>query len=104
MSRFDPLDPFDLDAEDRQQKEQEERERLQKQAQDDFRWVMSTPQGRRYIWRMLERTGIYRTTFRPNSEMAFLEGVRSVGVTVLTDCHTLAFDETLKMMNEARTT
>lgn len=94
----DPLDPFDCDADPREESPEAIARKLQ--VTEDFRWLMQLPQFRRYMRRQLERTGVYRTTFRPNSEMAFLEGVRSVGVQMLSDCHSMALEETFTMMRE----
>jgi hypothetical protein len=94
----DPLDPFDLDAALEQQNKAGQLKKQQRE--EDFKWLMKHPQFRRFMWRQLEQTGVYRTTFRPNSEMAFLEGVRSVGVRMLGECHQLALKETFLMMQE----
>lgn len=94
----DPLDPYDIDEAKSKLDDKAKERRLQ--IEDDFRFIMRSKQGRRFLWRLLDRTGVYRTTFRPNSEMAFLEGVRSVGVSVLTDMHRLALNESLLMMQE----
>lgn len=96
---FNPLDPYDID-DDADSKQSQESEARRQQIEADFLFVMNDPRGRRFLWRLLERTGVYRTTFRPNSEMAFLEGVRSVGVTYVADMHRLAFPQTVQMMQE----
>jgi hypothetical protein len=96
----DPLDPYDIDTEPKEPNAQDKIKR--QQIQDDFIFIMRSAQGRRFMWRMLDRTGVYRTTFRPNSEMAFLEGVRSVGVSVLGDMHKWCLDEVFLMMNEMK--
>lgn len=95
----DPLDPFDIDKDLRGEQTKEAQLRKD-QIVSDFTWLMQQKQFRRYMWRQLERTGVYRTTFRPNSEMAFLEGVRSVGVGMLADCHAMTLKETFTMMQE----
>jgi hypothetical protein len=96
---FDPLDPYDVDDNGNVKPDPAVASKI-KQAEEDFLFVMNDPRGRRFLWRLLERTGVYRTTFRPNSEMAFLEGVRSVGVTIVADMHRLAFQQTINMMQE----
>lgn len=94
----DPLDPYDLESALEQQDEKAKQRRLQRE--EDFKWLMQQPAFRRWMWNRLELCGVYRTTFRPNSEMAFLEGARSVGVSMLGDCHRLALKETYQMMQE----
>ena len=47
---------------------------------EDFKWLMKTKQGRRVARWVLDKAGLYRTTFRLNSEMQFLEGQRNLGL------------------------
>lgn len=61
----------------------EEARRLQRVIEvDDLKWFMSTKQGRRVMWRLLEKTGVYRTSFiTPNAmQVSFLEGRREIGL------------------------
>ena len=102
MSRFDPARPYGYELEERPATE-EERKRMMLQEDEDLRLLMKTENGRRFVWRMLERTGVYRITFRTNSEGAFLEGIRSVGASLLADCHRVALEETILMMRENST-
>lgn len=96
---MDPLDPYDIEQ---QQSDEVERAKIKKQQyEEEFKALMRLPQFRRYMWRQLEMNGVYRTTFRPNSEMAFLEGVRAVGVRMQAECHALALEESFLMMREA---
>ncbi len=58
-------------------------EQLRRQEKDDFRRVMSSMQGRRLVWRLLERCGIYRTSFTGESSTTFFnEGRRNIGLWV----------------------
>jgi hypothetical protein len=57
------------------------RELCLEQEQADLAAVMATPEGQRVIWRILERSGIHRTSFDPNAlKMAFFEGRRDTGL------------------------
>lgn len=47
---------------------------------EDLVWLMSMPRGRRFMWRLLERTGIHRSSFTGNSTTFFNEGARNVGL------------------------
>lgn len=49
----------------------------------DLKTVMSTPDGRRFIWALLGVAGIYRTSFTGNSETFYREGARNVGLRYL---------------------
>lgn len=64
-----------------QAKASRKREKLRDvQDREDTRWVMSTPGGRRFLARLLERTGINRTSFTGNANTYFNEGSRNVGL------------------------
>lgn len=98
--KYDPTDIRGNEAADQARKD---KERLQAELQaDDFKSVLSTPQGRRLIWRLLDKCGVYRSTFRPNSEAAFLEGQRAIGLYLLLDLQDLCPDRLVEMLAEAK--
>ena len=53
----------------------------------DLRWVMSDARGRRFVWAMLSRAGIFRSSYlagRGQSEAtAFYEGERNIGLELM---------------------
>ncbi|WP_051919483.1 Bbp19 family protein [Basilea psittacipulmonis] len=52
--------------------------------QEDIEWLMSHLQGRRIVWRLLERMGVFRLSFNENPlHMSFLEGQRNEGLRLL---------------------
>lgn len=52
----------------------------------DFKWIVSNKRGRRYVYRLLELAGVFRTSFTPDPcTTAFNEGRRAYGVQVLAD-------------------
>lgn len=51
----------------------------------DLKKIISIPEGRRFIWRILSDAGIYQTSFTGNSTTFYLEGRRSLGLEVLKD-------------------
>jgi hypothetical protein len=53
------------------------------QLRADLRQVMAEPHGRRVIWAMLDKTGIYRSSFTGNSQTFYAEGERNVGLWLL---------------------
>lgn len=88
MSNYDPTDINDLE------RVQEQSERSAKQSKDteesDIKWLMSSKRGRRIIWRLLERAGIFRLSFNTNAmQMAFNEGSRNEGLRMVGLIHTL---------------
>ena len=72
MSEFKKEDPSKLKADKRQEREDGDITKLLKQV--EFR---------RFIWRLLTFTGIYRTSFTGNSTTFLNEGKRMVGLFIL---------------------
>lgn len=74
-------DPTDLRG---QEREAIERRKLDKHAaqeeREDVKWLMKSRQGRRIAWRLLELTGVFRSSFTGNNETFFREGMRNVGL------------------------
>jgi hypothetical protein len=61
---------------------------LERQAEiDDLLWLMSDKRGRRFMWRLLQRTGIYQLSFVPGDSTvtAFREGNRNQGLQLLSE-------------------
>lgn len=62
----------------------------EKQRKKDFEWVMNDPRGRRIVWAMLERAGIYRVGFLEargeHAGMAFLDGQKNIGIELMHRC------------------
>lgn len=46
---------------------------------------MKDTKGRRIVWELMSKGKVFQTTFRPNSEMQFLEGKRSLALEVMND-------------------
>lgn len=67
-----------------------------------FRAVMATPQGRRWIWWLLDRCGVFRTSFTGDHVTYFNEGSRNVGLMVIADINAACPDFYLTMMTEAK--
>lgn len=89
MNKEKAYDPFDLAG---QEQAKEEKKTLAKFSRDteesDFKWLMSSRRGRRIIWRLLEKAGVFRTSFNTNSmQMAFNEGVRNEGLRTIALIH-----------------
>ena len=102
MSReFDPLNER---AQQAAAKETETAQQLKRaQEQDDFRYLMSLPQGRRFMWRLLERAGVFRSSFSLNGlEMAHNEGNRNAGLHLLADIQELCPERYTQMLKEAK--
>ncbi|WP_298540690.1 hypothetical protein [uncultured Limnobacter sp.] len=67
-----------------------QKQRIKKIEEDDFRWLMADKRGRRIMWRLLERTRVYQSSFTGNSQTFFLEGTRNVGLMLISDIQNTA--------------
>ena len=96
-------DPTDLRGQERHREDVEQARKVERdQEKADFAWLMSDKRGRRFIWRMLETTGVYRSSFTGNSETFFREGARNVGLKLISDIHEFAPDAYPMMLEEHR--
>jgi hypothetical protein len=103
--KFQPenFDPLDLRAQEKAVADNGERNKLTLQTeQEDFKWLMGNKRGRRIVWRLLERTGVYRSSFTGNSETFFREGMRNVGLALLDQVHTITPDQFAVMLKEQK--
>jgi hypothetical protein len=87
MSSFDPLD---LRGQEKAQDDAKARDRLARtDEENDFKWLMGSKRGRRVVWRLLDRAGVFRLSFNTNAmHMAFAEGNRNEGLRILSQIHT----------------
>lgn len=69
---------------------------------NDVEFVLSTPQGRRFLWRLLGVCHVFKTSFTGNSTTFFNEGKRDIGLRLLADINESSPDSYLKMMQEAK--
>ena len=69
---------------------------------DDFKWLMDDKRGRRIMWRLLERTGVFRSSFTGNSETFFLEGQRNVGLMLMAQIHDACPEKYTAMLEEQK--
>lgn len=97
-------DPLDLAGQERTAARSAEEERLAREKEvSDLRWVMSNKQGRRFMWRLLGRAGIYQSSFSSDSAvMAFNEGNRNAGLQQLNDIMEVCPERYAEMMNEQK--
>lgn len=51
----------------------------------DWAALLSTRGGRRVMWDILGRCGIFRSSYRGNADTNFLEGERNIGLGLLND-------------------
>lgn len=67
---------------------------------DDIKWLMGHEQGRRIAWRLLDKAGVYRTSFTGNSATFFNEGRRDIGLFLLGEVQSHCPDRFMMMLKE----
>lgn len=82
-------DPLDEQSQRKSRDEAEAKSRLSAENEGlDIKWLMGSRRGRRFVWRLLEQAGVFRSSFNPTAMiMAFNEGLRSYGNRTLTLVH-----------------
>ena len=92
------------DAGDRRHVERREKtaKTARLQRNEDFRWLMADPRGRRFVWDLLARAGLFRSSLAASPELtAFNEGRRDLGLGVLADLMRLCPEQYARMQAEA---
>lgn len=69
---------------------------------DDIKFILSTRQGRSFVWRHMTNAGIFQSCFTGNSATFFNEGRREVGLKMLAEVNEASPDSYLQMMKESR--
>ena len=103
MMTVEDYDPFDL----KRRQDDEDRLKLKKKLlskadNEAFVWLMNDRRGRRFVWMLLESTGVFRSSFTGNSTTFFNEGQRNVGLMVLSLINELAPNQYIIAMNERK--
>jgi len=96
-------DPFDLTGQKKHKEDLKKTSALKQKIEiEDLKWVMSNKRGRRFAWRLLDRAGIYRTSFTGNSTTFFNEGMRNIGLMLVADIHEACPEAYALMIKENR--
>ena len=99
----DEAEPVKEDAGDREKvKAAEKKRKLARRLElENLRKMLSTYEGREFVWRLLERCGVSCTSFRGEDthRMAFQEGQRNVGLWTTEEVLT-AYPETYTIMRD----
>jgi hypothetical protein len=95
--RYDPTDPDAVASEERLAAAGRQRDLA------DLRAVLGMAEGRRWLWRVLERGGAFQTSYDPDSplRMAFAEGRRSIGLWLLAELQAAAPGEFAALICES---
>lgn len=99
MSEFDPTD---IRGQERAQAEQARVRKVSKDTEEsDLKWLMGRRQGRRIVWRLLEKSGVFQSVFNTNAmAMSFAEGKRNYGLEMLTMIHVVCPEQYQTMLKE----
>lgn len=92
----------DLEREDAERARRDEQSKDRRsQLVTDLAWVLSTRQGRRFVARLLELSGVERAVFNANgSTMTHAEGRRSIGIELLAELRAQHRDAWLQLLAE----
>jgi hypothetical protein len=85
MQQYDPTDIAGNEQVRRERTKQQRTEHYL--VNEDMKWLMGSKRGRRITWRILERAGIFRSSFTGNNETFFKEGMRNVGLALMAQIH-----------------
>lgn len=97
----DNYDPTDIVGQERRSKEGAKDRKIKRDGEvEDFLWMMGDKRGRRFIWRLLDKAGVFRSSFTGNSNTFFLEGQRNIGLMVLDEIHSNCPDLYVTMLKE----
>ena len=69
--------------------------------ESDIGWLMSNKKGRRIIWRLMDQSGVFRSSYDDKAmRMAFNEGFRNYGLKLLDMVHACCPELYPTMMKE----
>ena len=96
------ISPTDLHAQQQTREEAERRAKAERETQaENLKAVMGTRQGRRFVRRLLERAGVYRSSFNQDAlSMAFAEGGRNTGLVLLAEIQRDCPELYMRMLEE----
>lgn len=76
-------DPADYGQHDEQPEASAERQLAEATEEADLKWLMANPRGRRIARSLLERSGVFRSSFTGDAPSTFFrEGERNVGLSL----------------------
>lgn len=75
---------------------------IRKRELSDIAAVLQSREGRRFIWRLLESAGVFKTTMTGNSWTYFNEGLRSLGLKIYSNVMDSCPDRLKEMWAEGK--
>lgn len=97
-------DPTDTTSQEREANLEEVKAReIRRLELGDLKWLMANVQGRRIVGRLLDRAGVYRSSFNHSgSVMAHNEGRRDMGLFLLAEVSEASPGGLLKLISETQ--
>lgn len=97
-------DPIDIYAQDDARQAIADRAKFEHDLEiGDLKWLMSNKRGRRFVYRLLERAGVWRLSFNTNAlSMAFAEGTRNEGLRLMAQITEHCLDRYAEMLQEQK--
>lgn len=97
-------DPTDLAGQEAQRVKVDEEAKLARRIEkEDTIWLMQSKRGRRIVYALLERAGVWRTSFNTNAlVMAFNEGMRNEGLAMVAKLNDYCPDQYTQMLRERK--
>lgn len=95
----DPLDLLGTDQENA--KILEKRRKAREREMTDLKKVLSLPEGRRFVWKLMSRAGIFQDPFNTNAmQMSRSCGMKSSGLDLLADVNECDVNAFAQMQRE----
>ena len=69
---------------------------------NDLRFVLGTPQGRRFVWRILERTKVFESIWHPSAQIHYNAGQQDFGHYLFGEIAEAEETAILQMMQESK--
>ncbi len=97
-------DPIVRNAADPEQvKEGREKEKFGRMLElDDIRKILATDYGRRFVWRLLGKAGVFESVWRQSAEIHYLAGKQDFGHFIMGEVVESNPDALVLMMKEAK--
>jgi len=95
-------DPYDLPAQEAADALEAEAARHKRIVEEsDFKFIMGNKMGRRFMWRLLSITGIYRNPFQAErGGTDFRCGEQNIGQQLIAEIHNLCPERYIEMIKE----
>lgn len=95
--------PYDSSDEGQVKRRKRQCDKARDQEVSDLGKIMGCPEGRRFVWRLLNAAGVFRISFdRDPYVTAFREGERNNGLSLLADVQAFYADRYTIMVTEAK--